>query len=158
MRLVSWLWYFWVEVSTFKHNYMFWFIKHKRLIMTLSRWSFLLPCAADIPRSCNGTAEWQSWWCWVGRMASVYVGRFLFASRVSNALPKGRSLPVRKVCSRRWGSANYLSLQQQKCRNQAVLPSRNLLLLLGLLPGGLKREWNLCAAYISKISPMSRRN
>lgn len=126
--------------------------------MTLSRQSLLLVYAADIPRPWSGTAEGQTWWCWVGRMASMYIGRFLSASIVSNALPKWRSLPARKVCSSNWGSANHLSLQWQKCRNHAVLPSWNLLLLLGLLVGRLKREWDLCAAHISKIPPMPCRN
>lgn len=123
--------------------------------MTLSRWRLLLPYASGISRPCNGTAEGQSWWCWVGGMAIMYVGRFLSASIVSNALPKWRSLPVRKLCSSRWESANYLSSLQQKCRNQAVLPSRNLLLLLGLLVGRFKRECDRCAARISKIPLMS---
>lgn len=118
----------------------------------------LLPYATDISRRCNGTAEGQSWWCWVGGMAIMYVGRFLSANIDSNALPKWRSLPVRKLCSSRWQSANYLSPRQQKCRNQAVLLSRNLLLLLGLLGGRFKGEWDLCAAHISKIPLMSCRN
>lgn len=73
-----------------------------------------------------------------GTTASVYVGRFFSASIVSSAFLKWRSLPVRKVYSSTWGSAYYLCLQQQKCWNQVVLPSRNLLLLLGLLVGRLK--------------------